>query len=152
MVSCYVYYWSLNLLSVFFVVYPCSIAPDVPLSVTYYCTVPSGNSAIIFLVVLRIYLISILNYLKEQKMTRWTFKVSLATATLVASTFGSTVYLESAKKSKAFASRKVKSITLNEAVEAADKLCEQVKNESGTPGLVVSVSIDGIPAYQKGWI
>ena len=79
-------------------------------------------------------------------------KVSLAAAaTLVASAFGSTIYLESAKK-EVVTPNKPQCITLNEAVEVADKLCEQVKNESGTPGLVVSVSIDGIPAYQRGWM
>ncbi len=80
-------------------------------------------------------------------------KVSLATAaTLVASAFGSTIYLESAKKDEYFTTSKLQGITLNKAVEVADKLCEQVKNESGTPGLVVSVSIDGIPVYQRGWM
>lgn len=80
-------------------------------------------------------------------------KVSLATAaTLVASAFGSTIYLESAKTNECFTLSKPQGITLNEAVEVADKLCEQVKNESGIPGLVVSVSIDGIPAYQRGWM
>lgn len=44
-----------------------------------------------------------------------------------------------------------KKISLEEAIQHADKLCERVKNESGTPGLVISVSVDSHPVYQKGW-
>ena len=88
--------------------------------------------------------------MKEQRKAGQLVKVPLATANLVASALESTVTLKSVKKNEVFASNKLQSITLNEAVQAADKLCEQVKNDFGIPGLVVSVTVDGIPAYQKG--
>lgn len=89
--------------------------------------------------------------MKEHRKAGQLVEVPLATANLVASALESTsVYLESVQKNEVFASNKLQSITLNEAVQAADKLCEQVKNDFGIPGLVVSVTVDGIPAYQKG--
>ena len=62
---------------------------------------------------------------------------------------GTTIYLEGKKKSVLLTGKDEK-ITLSDAIQVADKLCEQVKNESGSPGLVVAVSVDGIPVYQKG--
>ena len=89
---------------------------------------------------------------------------------LVASALGSTVYLsgDSNKKDvsennfqkeeyfnsgKSFSSApKLGLISLEEAIQKADDLCQQVKDESGSPGLLISVSIDGHPIYSKGII
>ena len=70
-------------------------------------------------------------------------------ASLAVTAVGTTIYLEGKKKSVLLTGKDEK-ITLSDAIQVADKLCEQVKNESGSPGLVVAVSVDGIPIYQKG--
>ena len=70
-------------------------------------------------------------------------------ASLAVTAVGTTIYLEGKKKSVLLTGKDEK-ITLSDAIQVADKLCEQVKNESGSPGLVVAVSVDGIPVYQKG--
>lgn len=83
-------------------------------------------------------------------MARRILKVSLVTATLAVSACGTTIYLDSSKQIGITSPTDPKKITWSKAIQAVDKLCEQVKNESGTPGLVVSVSVDGLPVYQKG--
>ncbi len=78
-------------------------------------------------------------------MARQVLKASLAVAAV-----GATIYLDGGKKKESLLSRKAEKISLSNAIQVADKLCEQVKNESGAPGLVVAVSVDGVPVYQKG--
>lgn len=81
-------------------------------------------------------------------MAKRILKFSLAVSAFTASAFGTRVYLEKGKNDSSY--QKCGKITLNEAILAANKLCEQVKTESGAPGLVLSVSVDGNPVYQTG--
>ena len=48
--------------------------------------------------------------------------------------------------------RKGSGISLEEAINRAEKLCHRVKEESGSPGLVVGVSIDGKTVFKIGKI
>lgn len=84
--------------------------------------------------------------------------LSITAGALIASAFGTTVYLsnDSVKspikqgKSVSLPTVKIAQISLEEAVLKADELCQRVKDESGSPGLVVSVTVDGVLVYSKG--
>ena len=88
-------------------------------------------------------------------MSKHLFKLSLAAAAV--STIGSQIYPNGNNKKKeeltdlSFNVNKNKTL-LAEAIKNTEKLCERVKNESGTPGLVISVSVDGVPVYSNGMV
>jgi hypothetical protein len=44
-----------------------------------------------------------------------------------------------------------KKISFEEATRRAEDLCQQVKDESGSPGLVVSVTVDGVNVFSEGY-
>lgn len=46
--------------------------------------------------------------------------------------------------------KKEAAISLQDAIERAKLLCQRVKEESGSPGLSVSVTINGVPVFSKG--
>lgn len=84
----------------------------------------------------------------------WKFALTSA-ATVIGSAITTTVYLEEKNKQKTHDQLRFlpifsSNVTLEEAVKKTEQLCLRVKDESGTPGLVVSVTVDGKPVLNKG--
>jgi len=70
------------------------------------------------------------------------------TSGLMASTIGTSVYLVSCDgNSPEYGKSK---ITLDEALRKTQELCQRIKEESGSPGLVAGVSVDGINVLNIG--
>ena len=73
-----------------------------------------------------------------------------------AALFGSAVYSAQSEKDLGTQNlpelrRTRKKISFEEATRRAEDLCQQVKDESGSPGLVVSVTVDGVNVFSKGY-
>ncbi len=86
--------------------------------------------------------------------------LSITAGALIASAFGTTVYMSAdsnkssicEEKKVSLPTPKIAQISLEEAVAKANELCQRVKEESGSPGLVISVTVDGKSVYSKGII
>lgn len=87
------------------------------------------------------------------------WKIALTSAaTVIASAITTTVSMDEKKKQKLennhdqliFIPATSGTTTLQEAIRKAEQLCLRVKDESGTPGLVVSVTVDGKPIFNRG--
>ena len=86
--------------------------------------------------------------------------LSITAGALIASAFGTKVYMSAdsnkssicEEKNVSLPTPKIAQISLEEAVAKANELCQRVKDESGSPGLVISVTVDGKPVYSKGII
>ena len=72
-----------------------------------------------------------------------------------AALFGSAVYSAQSEKDLGTQNlpelRRTRKISFEEATRRAEDLCQQVKDESGSPGLVVSVTVDGVNVFSKGY-
>ena len=71
-----------------------------------------------------------------------------AVAGVIASTIGTTVYIVSCDGNPIH--HGTKDYTLNDAIKKTEELCKRVKEESGSPGLVAGVSVDGINVLNLG--
>ena len=78
-------------------------------------------------------------------------------AGVVASTIGTTVYFVSCDANSPETELKDDSLpvrskehSLNYAIKKAEELCQRAKDESGSPGLVVGVSVDGVNLFNLG--
>lgn len=87
------------------------------------------------------------------------WKLAIASATtLVGSAIATTVYSEGndGRKVEAkhdqllFVPRASSYMEIQDAVKKAEQLCLRLKEESGTPGLTISVTVDGKPVLNKG--
>lgn len=67
--------------------------------------------------------------------------VVAASAGVLASVFGAGLLAVSCRE---------KRLSLDEAVRKSSDLCRRLKEESGSPGLVVAVSVDGVNVFEKG--
>ena len=68
-------------------------------------------------------------------------------AGVMASTIGTTVYLVACDGNPQNCS---KGDALNDAIKKAEDLCKKIKEESGSPGLVAGVSVDGTNVLNIG--
>ena len=79
-------------------------------------------------------------------------KQALFTAAIIGSTLlGSTYYIVSCENKRNVTQQLHKrSVVQSENLQKAYDLCNRVKDECGSPGLVVSVSVDGVTVLSRG--